>query len=96
MENEKMARLVKMHLESGETKTLKFGIVEGRVNQFVVMNATDLPLTCGKNLNWRRYIDMAARRDFHGTLVFDLVDGEVAGFAYSRTYAGANLRGILG
>lgn len=96
MESEKMARVVQMHMDSGETKTLKFGIIGGRCNQIVVMNATDLPLTCGKNINWRKYIDMVARREFHGTLVFDIVDGEVAGYAYSRTYSGDNLRSMLG
>lgn len=96
MEYEKLAKFIQMHLAKKNNKCIKIGVINGRCNQIVELNDTDLPLTRAKDVNWDAYLKTITSREFCGTLVLELKAGDVIGFAYSRTYSGTTLRDLLG
>lgn len=74
---------------------LKFGVERGMVKNLVELNATDIPISRPCK-NYEALLEKIADKDFHGTLVLEMRDGEVIGYAYSRTYANESLVRVLG
>lgn len=96
MEFERLERLVQVNIHNRSTKCIKFGVINGRCNQVVMLNATDLPLTRGVDVDWKKLLEKITARSFSGTLIIEMNNGDVVGYAYSHTYSGESLRRLLG
>ena len=73
---------------------IKFGVERGFVKNLVELNATDIPISRPCK-NYEVLLEKIADRDFHGTLVLEMREGEVIGYAYSRTFANESLAKVL-
>lgn len=60
-------------------------------------NRHDIPLTKTENNNIAEScLNMAAKTDFNGAVVFVFESGKIAEYAYSKTYKGDTLKKFLG